>query len=82
MEPPKLTNGDKGHLRYIPLSYNNADSHASVTRLMLTLNPDWEHGDGPLDAVRFTDGITNTVRRDTKRVVRRELRLTDPVYSC
>ena len=49
-------------LKHIPLSYNNADSQLSATRLMLTLNPDWEHGDGHLDTIRFTDGITNTVR--------------------
>lgn len=45
----------------IPLSYNNADSQASALRLILTLFPDWEHGEGPIEFIRFTDGITNTV---------------------
>ena len=47
---------------FISLSYNNADSQASAIRLMLTLFPDWEHGEGPIEFIRFTDGITNTVR--------------------
>jgi len=34
---------------------------------MLTLNPDWEHGDGPLVTVRFTDGITNTLLKVVKK---------------
>ena len=46
---------------YISLSYNNADSHTSALRLILTLFPDWEHGDGEVEFVRFKDGITNTV---------------------
>ena len=47
--------------RYIPLSYNHADSHASALRLILTLNPHWEGRDNKIEFVRFTDGITNTV---------------------
>ena len=49
-------------IRYIPLTYNNADSQTSALRLILTLFPDWEHGNGQIEFVRFTDGITNTVR--------------------
>jgi len=64
---PTYTGMDE--LRFIPLSYNNADSQLSVTRLMLTLNPDWEQGDGHLDTVRFTDGITNTVRQDISDIM-------------
>jgi len=48
-------------LRYIPLTYNNADSHTSAMRLILTLFPEWEHTEGKIEFVRFTDGITNTV---------------------
>jgi ethanolamine kinase len=66
---PANAGGDA--LRYIPLSYNNADSQLSVTRLMLALNPDWTNGEGPLDTVRFTDGITNTVRQETLRESRK-----------
>lgn len=48
-------------VRFIPLSYNNADSQASALRLVLSVNPHWEHGEGEIEFVRFTDGITNTV---------------------
>lgn len=48
--------------RYIPLSYSHADSQASALRLILTLNPDWEGPGNNIEFVRFTDGITNTVR--------------------
>jgi ethanolamine kinase len=48
--------------RYIPLSYSHADSQASALRLILTLNPDWEGPGNNIQFVRFTDGITNTVR--------------------
>lgn len=58
-------NGSNGcalsNFRYIPLSYSNADSHASALRLVLTLNPDWEGPGNQIEFVRFTDGITNTV---------------------
>ncbi|KXG46845.1 Choline/ethanolamine kinase [Penicillium griseofulvum] len=47
--------------RYIPLSYNHADSQASALRLILTLNPDWEGPGNKIEFVRFTDGITNTL---------------------
>ncbi|EQL37638.1 ethanolamine kinase [Blastomyces dermatitidis ATCC 26199] len=61
---------DKGHasLRYIPLSYNQADSQASALRLVLTLNPHWEHSEGNIEFIRFTDGITNTLLKIIKRV--------------
>ena len=49
-------------LRRISLSYNNADSHASALRLILTLNPEWEKSEGKVDFIQFKDGITNTVR--------------------
>ena len=48
-------------LRFIPLTYNNADSHTSALRLVLSLLPDWEFGEGQIEFIRFTDGITNTV---------------------
>lgn len=54
-------------LRHIPLSYNNADSQTSALRLILTLFPDWEHGDGKIEFIRFTDGITNTLLKAVKR---------------
>lgn len=53
-------------LRYIPLSYNHADSQASALRLVLSLNPDWEGPGNQIEFVRFTDGITNTVCADSR----------------
>lgn len=50
------------NLRYIPLSYSPADSQSSALRLILTLFPDWEGPNNKIEFVRFTDGITNTVR--------------------
>ncbi len=57
--------GTPKNLRHIPLSYNNADSQSSALRLILTLLPEWEHGEGPIEFIRFTDGITNTVSLST-----------------
>jgi hypothetical protein len=56
------TNGANGFgpVRFIKLSYESADSTASALRLITTLFPDWEHGN--IEFVKFTDGITNTVR--------------------
>ncbi|KAI9827450.1 MAG: hypothetical protein M1832_004799 [Thelocarpon impressellum] len=55
-------------LPLVPLSYNSADSRTSALRLVLTLFPAWEHADGEIEFVRFTDGITNTL---LKAVLRR-----------
>ncbi|RHZ56177.1 hypothetical protein CDV55_102707 [Aspergillus turcosus] len=54
-------------LRFIPLSYNHADSQASALRLVLTLNPQWEGPDNKIEFVRFTDGITNTLLKIINR---------------
>lgn len=50
-----------GHhkVRFIPLTYNQAESQTSALRLILTLRPEW--ADGKVEFVRFTDGITNTL---------------------
>ncbi|KIN01990.1 hypothetical protein OIDMADRAFT_161750 [Oidiodendron maius Zn] len=47
-------------VRFIPLTYNQAESQTSALRLILTLRPEWEH-EGKIEFVRFTDGITNTL---------------------
>jgi ethanolamine kinase len=49
-------------IRYIPLSYDNADSHNSALNLILALRPEWKAYKDTVEFVRFTDGITNTVR--------------------
>ncbi|KAL2221122.1 putative ethanolamine kinase [Thermoascus aurantiacus ATCC 26904] len=53
--------------RYIPQSYNHADSQASALRLVLTLNPDWEGPGNKIEFVRFTEGITNTLLKIINR---------------
>ena len=73
MHPPNVnenTNGDTKNdivpkIRYIPLSYSNSESQTSGLRLVLTLFPEWEHEEGEVEFIRFTDGITNTVRPTT-----------------
>src|ERR1700710_2045643 len=52
---------------FIPLTYNSAESQTSALRLILTLRPDWEHGDGKIEFIRFTDGITNTLLKVVKK---------------
>ncbi|KAF8867232.1 kinase-like protein [Acephala macrosclerotiorum] len=59
---PRPTNGlanGLNKIRFIPLTYNQAESQTSALRLILTLRPEWE--DGKIEFVRFTDGITNTL---------------------
>lgn len=53
-------NSGGSKVRFIPLSYNQAESQTSALRLILTLRPEWEH-EGKIEFVRFTDGITNTL---------------------
>jgi len=48
-------------LRSLPLTYSPSDSDASARALIFALKPEWETSDGPLEFVRFKDGITNTV---------------------
>lgn len=58
------TNGTK-KVRFIPLTYNQADSQTSALRLILTLRPEWESG--KVEFIRFTDGITNTLLKVIKK---------------
>ncbi|KAH0559732.1 hypothetical protein GP486_003747 [Trichoglossum hirsutum] len=48
-------------VRYIPLSYNPAESNTSALRLILALFPEWGQPGAKVEFVRFTDGITNTL---------------------
>ena len=68
-------------LRFIPLSYNNADSQTSALRLVLTLFPNWEHDEGKIEFIRFTDGITNTVTFSTTSIVAKYLLNKDPAVE-
>jgi ethanolamine kinase len=49
-------------IRYINQTYTNIDSHNSALNLILTLRPEWRDSRDTIEFVRFTDGITNTVR--------------------
>lgn len=48
-------------LRAIHLSYDNSRSEESARELVVALNPEWESAPGPIEFVKFKDGITNTV---------------------
>ncbi|OAA39695.1 Protein kinase-like domain protein [Metarhizium rileyi] len=59
--------GEHGHVRFIPLKYDNSDSQRSAMRLILTLFPHWANDEAHIDFVRFTDGITNTLLKAVNR---------------
>ncbi|KAL8793525.1 MAG: hypothetical protein Q9195_003898 [Heterodermia aff. obscurata] len=54
-------------IRHIKLSYDNADSDATALKLVFALDPTWEHDEGQVHVIRFTDGITNTLLKAEKR---------------
>jgi ethanolamine kinase len=61
------TNGSSTDIRFIPLSYDAADSHASALRLITTLLPSWASDTSTIDFVRFTGGVTNTLLQAVNR---------------
>ena len=61
------TKAGSSKVRFIPLTYNQAESQTSALRLILTLRPEWEHSKGNIEFVRFTDGITNTLLKVVKK---------------
>ncbi|KAG6026850.1 hypothetical protein E4U41_001152 [Claviceps citrina] len=68
MSPAAARGHDEpGHVRFIPLSYDNNDSQKSAMKLILTLFPHWEADEAHIDFVRFTDGITNTLLKAVNR---------------
>lgn len=64
---PALTNGEHGHVRFIPLTYDSQDSQNSALKLIYTLLPEWTSEDSNVEFVRFTDGITNTLLKAINR---------------
>lgn len=58
---------EHGHVRFIPLKYDNSDSQRSAMKLILTLFPHWAEDEAHIDFVRFTDGITNTLLKAVNR---------------
>ncbi|PHH71345.1 hypothetical protein CDD80_5348 [Ophiocordyceps camponoti-rufipedis] len=62
-----VANGDDGRIRFIPLTYDQANSRQSALRLILTLLPQWAPDEAHIVFVRFTDGITNTLLKAENR---------------
>lgn len=56
-------------VRHIDLSYDPHKSDTSALRLLYTLFPEWERAEGAVEFIRFTDGITNTVRHSRSLAV-------------
>lgn len=59
---------EHGHVRFIPLTYDSADSQRSALKLIHTLMPQWASQDSQVEFVRFTDGITNTLLKAINRL--------------
>lgn len=59
--PPHLV------LPHIPLTFDNTDPDRSALQLVHTLCPAWKTEAGPVEFVRFTDGITNVLIKAVKR---------------
>jgi ethanolamine kinase len=54
-------------ITYIPLTFDNGDADECALELAYAYNPSWKTSEGVVDIVRFTDGITNTLSKATKR---------------
>lgn len=54
-------------LRHIPLTFDNADPEASALKLIEEFAPQWKTEEGEVKFTRFTDGITNTLMKATKK---------------
>ena len=65
MAPAAVSPGP-GHVRFIPFTYDPADSQASALKLIYTIAPHWANDDN-VEFVRFTDGITNTLLKAVNR---------------
>jgi len=54
-------------LRHISYFFSNDNADKSALELVQALDEDWKHAEGPVVFVRFTDGITNTLTKATKK---------------
>lgn len=54
-------------LWHIPFLFSNEDADKSALELVEALDADWTRAEGPVIFVRFTEGITNTLTKATKR---------------
>lgn len=64
---PAALSAANSHVRFIPLSYDPADSQNTALKLIHTIAPQWANGEGNVEFVRFTDGITNTLLKAINR---------------
>lgn len=55
-------NGHGSQLLHIDATFNNKNSEESAIELVYRIQPKWRAAPGKLEVVKFTDGITNTVR--------------------
>ena len=63
-----ITLGSNGHtspLQQIDASFHNAQCEDSAIELVYRTQPKWRDAPGKLEVVKFTDGITNTVKIPT-----------------
>ncbi|ERF71193.1 hypothetical protein EPUS_06022 [Endocarpon pusillum Z07020] len=70
-------NGVHEQLRYIPLGYDNDCSEKSALALVFNLRPEWEHSEGPIEIVKFKDGITNTLLKIVKKIPKKSTEQID-----
>lgn len=54
-------------LRHIPLTFDTTSPEKSSLQLVEQYSPEWKNDEGPIEFVRFTEGITNTLMKATKR---------------
>jgi ethanolamine kinase len=52
---------------FLPITFDNNDADNSALKLAYEYNPIWKDSEGEVEIVRFTDGITNTLSKATKK---------------
>lgn len=52
---------------FLPITFDNSDADNSALKLAYAFNPTWKDSEGEVEIVRFTDGITNTLSKATKK---------------
>ena len=54
-------------LRHIPITFDTTDPDKSALQLVEEYDPTWKTEEGPVELQKFTDGITNTLMKATKK---------------
>ena len=52
---------------FFPITFDNSDADGSALKLAYAFDPTWKESEGEVEVVRFTDGITNTLSKATKK---------------